>query len=156
MIDEPTIRRVERQECALVALVVPRNQIQHVMGPAIQEVMSVVSAQGIGPTGPVYSYHRKMDANTFDFEVGVPVSAPVTPTGRVVAGALRAALVATTIYWGPYEGLAEAWGEFGGWIDGQGRRAATDLWERYLTGPESGPDPSGWSTELNRPIEEQL
>jgi len=27
-----------------------------------------------------------------------------------------------------------------------------DLWERYLTGPESNPDPATWRTELNRPL----
>jgi hypothetical protein len=26
------------------------------------------------------------------------------------------------------------------------------MWEYYLAGPESGADPSGWCTELNRPL----
>ncbi len=27
-----------------------------------------------------------------------------------------------------------------------------DLWECYAAGPESGPDPAKWRTELNRPL----
>jgi len=27
-----------------------------------------------------------------------------------------------------------------------------DLWEVYVAGPESGPDPATWRTELNRPL----
>jgi len=45
-----------------------------------------------------------------------------------------------------------AWGEFGEWIKTNGHTPAENLWEIYATGPESGPDPSGWRTELNRPL----
>ena len=60
--------------------------------------------------------------------------------------------VARTVYQGGYEGLGGAWGELMRWIEAQGHTAATDLWECYLAGPESGPDPSAWRTELNRPL----
>ena len=53
------------------------------MGPAIAELMQVVSSQGIGPAGPWLSHHLRMAPDVFDFEVAVPVLAPVTPTGRV-------------------------------------------------------------------------
>ena len=33
-----------------------------------------------------------------------------------------------------------------------GHEAAKELWECYLEGPESGSDPAGWRTELNRPL----
>jgi hypothetical protein len=36
----------------------------------------------------------------------------------------------------------------------KGHAAAEDLWENYLSGPESGPDSSQWQTELNRPLAE--
>jgi hypothetical protein len=37
-------------------------------------------------------------------------------------------------------------------IAAQGVAPAPDLWECYVAGPESGPDPTTWSTELNRPL----
>jgi hypothetical protein len=42
-------------------------------------------------------------------------------------------------------------GEFRDWIAANGQKPAPDLWEIYLSGPESSPDPATWRTELNRP-----
>jgi effector-binding domain-containing protein len=33
-----------------------------------------------------------------------------------------------------------------------GRKVRPDIWERYLLGPESGPDASKYITELNVPL----
>jgi effector-binding domain-containing protein len=93
-----------------------------------------------------------MSAETFDFELGVKVSAPAKAVGRVQPGELPAAKVARAIYSGPYEGLPAAWGEFTGWIKVNGHQQAEDLWELYSTGPQSNPDPASWRTELNRPL----
>jgi hypothetical protein len=37
-------------------------------------------------------------------------------------------------------------------MKGAGLEPAAELWEIYAAGPESGSDPAGWRTELNRPI----
>ena len=152
MLDQPQIIQTDSRLTACIRLTIPREEIQEVMGPAIREVMAAVASQGLSPIGPVFSHHLRMDPGIFDFEVGVPVSNPVTAAGRVRAGELPAATVARTIYRGPYEGLGEAWGEFMVWIADQGLVVARDLWECYLTGPETGSDPTMWSTELNRPL----
>jgi effector-binding domain-containing protein len=152
MLDTLQIVESEAWITAVIRLTIPRDQIQNVMGPAIGEVLGAVAAQGIGPAGPVFSRHFRMDPEVFDFEVGVPVSAPVTPVGRVQPGSLQATKVARTVYHGPYEGLGKAWGEFEASIAAAGHRTAPGLWECYLAGPESGPDPSQWRTEFNRPL----
>ncbi len=152
MIDTPEITQTQKQLTAYIHVTVPRNEIQLVMGPGITELMSTLAAQGIAPVGPWFTHHRTMDPATFDFEISVPVATPVTESGRVKAGELRAAKVARTVYHGPYEGLGAAWGEFMAWIAAEGHTPAADLWECYLAGPESGPDPSKWRTELNRPL----
>jgi effector-binding domain-containing protein len=152
MIDTPEITESTEQLTAVIRLTIPRAEIQKVMGPAIGEVMAAVAAQGLTPSGPVFAHHLKMDPATFDFEVGVPVRKPVSPTGRVTPGQLPAKKVARTVYHGPYEGLGPAWGEFEGWIKANGHSAEPDLWECYVKGPESSPDPAQWHTELNRPL----
>lgn len=152
MIETPRITRTEEQAAAVIRLTIPREQIREVMGPGIQELIGVVTAQGIGPAGPVFSHHVRMDPEVFDFEIGVPVNAPVTPQDRVEQGRLPAATVVRTVYHGPYEGLGPAWGEFDAWIAEEGHTTGPDLWERYVVGPESTPDPAGWRTELNRPL----
>lgn len=152
MIDTPKIVAVAAQRAAVIRLTVAREDIQKVMGRAMGEVMAAVAAQGMAPAGPLFSHHFRMDPGVFDFEVGVPVAAPVAASGRVQAGELPAARVARTIYHGGYEGLGAAWGEFGAWIAANGHTPAADLWECYVAGPESSADPVEWRTELNRPL----
>ena len=152
MLDTPQITDSPAQQTAVIRLNIPRSEIRNVMGPGIQELVSAVAAQGIGPTGPWFSHHFAMHSDTFDFEIGVPVSGPVTPAGRVTAGSLPAAKVARTVLHGNYDGLPGGWGEFMGWIDAQGLKTAPDLWEIYVKGPESDPDPGIWRTELNKPL----
>ncbi len=152
MLDAPEIITTTAETTAIIRLTIPRAQIHALMGPAIGELIATVSAQRIGPTGPLYSHHLRLDPEVFDFEIGVPVSGEVVPTGRVVAGALPAARVVRTIYRGPYEGLGAAWGAFDKWMVEKGLVGGPDLWECYAKGPESGNDPTLWQTVLNRPL----
>lgn len=152
MIDTPQIVQTESRQTAVIRFTIPKAEIQQVMGPAIGEVLATVAAQGIGPAGPVFSHHFRMHPDLFDFEVGVPVHSPVSPTGRVIASQLPAATVARTNYRGSYEGLGPAWGEFCEWLAAAGQPTAENVWEYYVKGPESSPNPADWITEFNRPL----
>jgi effector-binding domain-containing protein len=152
MIDTPQVTQTEAQHTAVIHLTIPRAEIRQVMGPGISELMAAVAAQGMAPTGAWFTHHLKMQPDVFDFEIGVPVPAAVAEAGRVRAGELPAGRVARTVYQGGYEGLAAAWGELDAWIAANGHTPAPDLWECYVAGPESSPDPATWRTELNRPL----
>ena len=152
MLDTPQIVQTSDQLTAVIRLTVPRSEIQQVMGPGIAELMQVVSTQGIGPAGPWLSHHLKMTPDIFDFEIAVPVLAPVTPTGRVTPSRLPAARAMKTTYAGGYEGLGEAWGQFHGWIKAEGHTPGPDLWEVYRVGPESSQNPADWRTDLYQPL----
>lgn len=152
MIDTPQITQTTAQLAAVTHLTIPRSEIRSAMGPGLTEVMAAVKAQGIGPAGPWFTHHLKMSPATFDFEICVPVTAPVAPVGRVKPGIFPAVTVARTIYHGDYEGLGEAWGEFKAWIAANGHAAGPDLYECYPVGPESSPNPADWRTELSQPL----
>lgn len=152
MIDEPQIVQTEAVQTAFIHVTIPREKIQEVMGPGYMEVMAALAVQGVTPTGPWFTHHLKMDPATFDFEICVPVDAPIKPAGRVQAGQLEARKIARTVYHGGYEGLSDGWVQFEDWIKKHGHAAAPDLWEIYTIGPESGPDSSKWQTVLNRPL----
>ena len=154
MLDTPQIAQTDAQPTAVIRLTIPRDEIQNVMGPGYSELMETIAAQGIAPAGPWYTHHLKMDPETFDFEIGVPISAPVSAAGRVKAGQLPSARVARTVYHGGYEGLGDAWAEFDAWITAEGHTPAPNLWECFVAGPESNPDPATWRTELNRPLDD--
>lgn len=152
MLDTPQITETAARHTAVIHLTIPREEIRNVMGPGIGEVLAAVAAQGLEPTGPWFTHHFRMDPDTFDFEVGVPVTTPVAPVGRVKPGEWPTLRVAQTVYSGPFEGLGDAWCEFEAWIVANGHTSAPDLWESYVVGPESSPDPANWRTEFSRPL----
>lgn len=152
MIDVPDLRNTAEQRTAVIRITVPRSEIQTAMGPGYQELMDTLKAQGIQPAGPWFTHHLRMDPEVFDFELSVPVDVAVRPEGRVQPGSLPASRVAHTVYHGPYEGLGEAWGAFEAWIAAQNLKPADDLWEVYSAGPETGPDPATWRTDLFHPL----
>jgi effector-binding domain-containing protein len=152
MLDAPHITETAAQPTAVIHLTIPREEIQNVMRPGIGELMATVAAQGITPTGPWFTHHLRMAPGTWDFEISVPVSAPVAAAGRVKPSVWPAMKVARTVYHGPYESLGDAWGEFLDWVAAGGHTPAEDLYECYLAGPESGPDSANWRTELTKPL----
>ena len=152
MIQSPQIVQSAAQLHAFIPLLIPRSEIQLIMGPAVGEIIAAVTAQGVGPSGPFFTYHIKMEPGIFNFQVCFPVRAAIVPTGRVQAGTLPAARVARTIYCGAYEGLGQAWGEFKRWVDSAGHQSRPDLWESYQIGPDRSDDATTWRTELNQPL----
>ena len=151
-IDAPQIAEAEPQLVAVLHITVKRSEIREVMGPGIGEVMAALAVQGIAPIGPWFTHHLKRPSDIFDFDVCVPTATQVAAVGRVRPEQLPAMRVARTIYRGPYEGLAAAWGELLKWITAEGLTPAGDLFERYLIDPKSNPDPASWRTELSRPL----
>ena len=152
MLATSQIDQTNLQEAAVIRLTIPRSEMMKVFGPAVGELMTALAAQGVEPVGAVFAHHLTMSPDTFDFELGVKVSSPVTAAGRVKPGQLPAAKVARTVYSGPYEGLPSAWGEFNTWMKANDHVQAEDLWELYSVGPQSNPDPANWRTELSRPL----
>ncbi len=152
MIDTPQIVHTTPQLTAMIHLTVTLEEMQKVFGPTIGELMSTLAAQGIAPVGPVFAHHLRGPTDTFDFELSVPINMLVVAAGRVQPGEWPAMRVARTIYHGPYEGLPEAWGGFMDWIETEGHAPGPDLYECYLSGPDSDPAPVTWRTELNRPL----
>ena len=131
MLDAPSAPlTTTAQPAAVIHITVPRDHIQEVMGPAIQEVIRAAQAQNIGPKGPVFAQ----------------------PVGRMKPGEIPGTTIVRTVYTGPYEGLGQAWGDFQDIVESQGHKLGPNLWERYLAGPESGGDASTFRTELNQTI----
>ncbi|MFM2151895.1 MAG: hypothetical protein RL199_330 [Pseudomonadota bacterium] len=152
MLDEPRVLSLESMAIAALPVVCSRDGIRTVMGPGLGELHGAVAEQGVEVTGPWFTHHLRIDDTGFDFEICLPVSRPIEAAGRVRPSVWPAMRAARTTYRGPFDGLGPAWGEFMGWVAAQGHTPATDLWERYLVGPETTTDPSQWATELTRPL----
>lgn len=152
MLDEPQILQTSARLTAFVPVVIPRERIREVMGPALEELKAAVAAQGIEVTGPWFTHHVRLDPDVFDFEISLPVAAPVTASGRVQPGEWPAMTVARTVYHGGYEGLGSAWEEFDDRVGAHDHVLMPDLREVYLVGPAENVDPAAWQTELSRQI----
>lgn len=148
----PSIVEEPEQLVALLPLRIPKADIRKVMGPAIGELYATVRAQGGTVTGPWFSHHHRIAPDEWDFEIGVPVAAPIRAAGRVVPGVRPVVRGARAVLRGGYEGMADGWGALLRWMAENGHAPAPDLWERYLVGPETSSDPADWRTELIRPV----
>ena len=152
MIETPQIVETTARPTAIIHVVVQEEKIQEVMGPTLQELMGAIADQGVKPAGPWFTHHLRRPSDSFDFEVSVPVAAPVRRAGRVEPSEWPAMRVARTVYHGGYEGLAGAWSDFIDSIEANGHKPARDLWEVYSVGPETSSDPNDWRTQLNQPL----
>ncbi len=149
MITEPEVITTKEIATAVIPLVIPGRDMPKYMDPAIQEIIKVLTEQGLQPTGPMFSYHKRRPSDTFDFEIGFPVPKAIKEDGRVVNSKLPAVKVVRSVYQGPYEGLAEAWMALQAWVRDKGIPESGRFWERYLTNPEEVTDPEEYRTELN-------
>lgn len=152
MLTTPRVIQITSQITAVIPLKIPNEQMRNVIGPGIRELMSVVAAQSAGPAGPWFSHHLRFDPDVFDFEISVPVSKPVEPTGRVHPSSLPGGIIVQATYTGPYEGLSEAWCELRDWIESKGYNLALNFWEAYVRGPESTSVASEYQTVLSQPL----
>jgi uncharacterized protein YndB with AHSA1/START domain/effector-binding domain-containing protein len=148
----PRILQMAARPIAVLRLTIPRREIQSVMGPGRRELMEALGAQGVAPAGPWFSHHLRMDPDTFDFEIGRPVAAPIAAADRVRPAQWPAGTAAQALHHGSYEGLGASWGNLDHWIAAEGHTPAPDLWESYAVDPESSADPAAWRTELTRPL----
>lgn len=145
----PEVITTQAVATAVIPLVIPGRDMPRYMDPAIQEVIKTITGQGLRITGPMFSYHKRRPSDTFDFEVGFPVSGAIKEEGRVINSKLPAVKVVRSVYQGPYEGLAEAWAALEQWVRGNGHGETGRFWECYLNNPDEVKDPAAYRTELN-------
>jgi effector-binding domain-containing protein len=152
MIEPLRIIRTTPQLTAFIPFNVAQSDVRSVMGPGLVELKAAVAAQKIEVAGPWFTHHLRNPGEIFDFEICLPVAAPVAPANRMKPGQWQAMKVARTTYHGGYEGLGAAWGEFMAAIDAAGYKTLEDLWECYVIGPDASPNPAAWRTELSKQL----
>ena len=158
MIDELKEVELSQSLAAAVHLDIPREEIAPHIDRAIREVLECLSANEIEPSGPLFAHHRSVSDSRFDIEVGFPIANDVCTSGRVGTITLPAMKAVSTTYKGPYEGLYQAWSEFGAAARSGGyqlkgtEQGEASFREIYRIGPEAGADSTRWETDLFLPI----
>jgi len=153
------IHHNESVPAAVIHLEIARTEMQKEFPRALHEILDALAAQGLAPAGPLFARHFRFLPESFDFQLGFPVTVPpggsLEASGRMVAEELPAVQVVRTVHHGAYEGLPNAWEAFEKRIREAEMTVADEFRERYLVGPESGPDPAGWRTELSWVLADQ-
>jgi effector-binding domain-containing protein len=116
------------------------------------ELFGYLGGIGVEPAGGPFGRYFEFREDSIDFEVGVPVPAPLAGRGRIEPSELPGGSVAVTWHIGPYERLHEAYAAVESWMREHGRESAGPMWEVYHSDPEREPDPATWRTELFWPV----
>ena len=149
---EIRVVELEEQPTAVMGEQVPMADLTEFFGRAFATVMEVVGRQGARVAGPPFAMYHGTPSDTVDVDAGFPVSAPVEAVEGVRAAVLPGGRAAEATHIGPYDTLAQTYGEMMRWIEEQGLEPGTDMWEQYLTDPETEPDPTNWRTRVLCPL----
>ena len=126
---------LEAQPTAVVRGIVAQEAIAEFLGGAFGEVIGAISAQGLAPAGPPFGCYVRT-AEGFEIEAGFPASAPIVPTGRVVASELPGGTALVVLHRGPYAAVSAAYAAAEDWLADNAWESTGRPWEAYLDGPE--------------------
>jgi effector-binding domain-containing protein/uncharacterized protein YndB with AHSA1/START domain len=106
-------------------------------------------------TGHPFCIGHKVDYTTMlmDLEMAMPVAAEMKVADGLNCAMIPAGRAAQYLYYGPYEGTAEAWGKFMAAIEKDGLKPRFDGYEVYTNDPEIVKDPAKFETLLIQPVE---
>ena len=159
MSNEPQIQERTAQHYAGIPVTVTMDGLSAAVDSTFSELFPWLASQGIPPAGaPLIRYLVIDMAGEMQIEMGVPVAAPITASGRIQPGTLPGGRYAVLRHTGPYDGLVasnaalERWAqehgiEFDTWNTPQGS-AWRGRAEHYLTDPSQEPDPAKLETDV--------
>ncbi len=130
------------------------QNLKQTMGQSFGAVAQYLGELGQAPAGPPFAAYHNMDMQNLDVELGFPVAKVLPGKGQIQAGQIPAGTVASCLYTGPYEGLAQAYEALSQWMKDKGCEATGVAYEMYLNDPSQTP-PQQLQTLIMFPIAEK-
>ena len=119
-----------REDCVM-------SEIGATIGRLLPEVYRWAYEHGVPVVGPAFARYVEWQKDRCVIEVGFVVErAANAGDPRVREVELGGGQAAYALHVGPYEKLAETYGEMDRWIKAQGLSPAATMWENYLDPPE--------------------
>ena len=98
------------------AMSIKTSATSETMGDTLADCLPAVYHQVVGqgaqPVGMPFTRYLSFGSDTFEIEAGMPVAGELKGEGRIQSSQLPAGTVVTTLYQGPYEGLAAVYRAF--------------------------------------------
>ena len=162
MFSQAVIKHIEEQPYLAIRSTVAIGQLDTIIGPQLDEVMSWLTENGLNSVGaPLIRYHicpAIADSHAIaEVSIGWPISKLVNAPCSMEFAALPSGNYACLTFTGVENGIAGneqlvSWARshnqlFDSWLvpDGEGFSGRV---EYMLDGPEDDPDPSTWRTEV--------
>ena len=152
MIGEIEVRELREQPTAVIRWRGPAAEIGEAVRNGLGQTYEALQRAGAEPSGPPVVRYLGMGPDEFEAEIGWPVPTAFDNDGGVVASSLPAGRVAALSYFGPYEGVGEAYEAMQKWCAERSFQPAGAPWESYPTDPTAEPDTSKWQTDLYQPV----
>lgn len=154
---------ITRQDLAPQPVLVVRRRVRRAeiaaaIGAALPNVFLHAQQRGFAIAGYPLTRYLETSIGLITFETGMRVTAhtDVAPTdspGEVLDETLPGGPAATTIHFGPYDQLQNAYAALEEWIAANGFRSNGAPWEAYLNDPADHPNPQDWKTQVYWPLQ---
>jgi len=132
--------------------VVKMTDLTDYFGRAFGAASAEIERQGLTPTGPPLALYHGMPTDTVDITAGIPVAGDARAGDGIVVTPLPVGPAVATVYVGPYDGMTRTYDEIAAWLQAENLTPRPDMWEEYLTDPETDPDPATWQTRIVFPL----
>lgn len=121
-------------------------------GRAFAASSATIAGQGLVPTGPPIALYHGTPTDTIDITAGFPVDAAAVAGEGLVLTPLPVGPAVTTVYVGPYDGMTRTYDQIAAWLQAEKLTPRQEMWEEYLTDPDTNPDPATWQTRIVFPL----
>jgi effector-binding domain-containing protein len=149
---EPALVHCTEQPTAVIREKVAMNALTEFFGRAFGTVVEEAQRQNVQLAGPPFALYRGMPADTVDVEAGFPIAGSLSDAGTVVTGTLPETDACEAVHTGPYDTLGETYAAVQDHIRAAGKNPSGAMWEFYLNGPSTEPDPLKWQTRVVWPL----
>jgi len=110
-----------------------------------------VMTLGVQVTGPPFGWYHSMPTDTVEVSAGFPVAAVTQPDGEVDVVQRPGGRAVLGLHVGSYDTLADTYSELQRWMTDRNLAPRGDMWEEYLTGPDT--DPAAARTRIVAPLD---
>lgn len=150
---ECTVKTVSAKPFVYVARTATMAEIGAAMGESFQAVAAAFAKAGAAMEGPAYAHYTAYDDNSATFEAGFsahPEDVEALRATGIAVGETVGGEVMTAMHIGPYDTLMQTYDAIGRELASKGLTGTTDMWECYLSPPETPPEQT--QTEVLWPI----
>lgn len=149
------VEQVELGPARLVGVheVVPMTRLTDFFDRAFGAAAAGVAALGTPPAGPAVALYRGDVTDAADITAGflVPLEGPAAGEGMADVRLPEGSAV-VTVHVGPYDALERTYAALQEWMSERQMVARDVMWEEYLDGPDTEPDPARWRTRVVMPL----